>query len=48
MPYADETGVGYTKIHALKTALHEAVNGNGIPAEEQGSTSQIPFTNLQK
>ena len=48
MPYADETGVGYTKIHALKTAHHEAVSPNGIPLQNQNCSSQILHTNTQQ
>ena len=40
--------MGYTKIHALKTAHHEAVSPNGIPLQNQNCSSQILHTNTQQ
>ena len=40
--------MGYTKIHALKTAHHEAVNPSGIPLQKRNSSSHILHTNTQR
>ncbi len=40
--------MGYTKVHALKTAMHETVDQNKMSAETQGSSNRISYTNPSK
>ena len=42
----DEKSVGYTKSHALKTAIHETVNRIKISATKRNSSSQSETARL--